>query len=130
MVQVLFDVSSRYHWVTGTLLDFGRRWLDGKSLIELAPNLVAVVDPRTARIRTVREGLQGMSQADDISGKLTIAVLLEYLDVWARLETMVLHEDVEDRTLWRWTGDGQYSASSAYATLFICSQLFPMDDQL
>ena len=41
------------------------------------------------------------------------------------LEKVQLQGDVEDRVVWKWSADGQYSTSSAYKALHLGSVAFP-----
>ena len=45
-------------------------------------------------------------------------VLLDYLRIWGIVQEVHLDEGVQDRLVWRWTSDGNYSATSAYRALF------------
>ena len=58
------------------------RWLEGQSLLELAPCLCNAVGVQAKKKRTVAEALQGNQWIQDISGALTVQVLLEYLQTW------------------------------------------------
>ncbi|KAF8731669.1 hypothetical protein HU200_015597 [Digitaria exilis] len=46
-------------------------------------------------------------------------VILEYLQVWDLVTTVALHCDTQDRALWRWTPNQQFSTASAYQAFFI-----------
>lgn len=46
-------------------------------------------------------------------------VLYEYVDLWERLEEVILQPAMLDRFIWKWTASGQYTASSAYHSFFI-----------
>ena len=50
-------------------------------------------------------------------------VIVEYLDLWSTLQNVILN-DQPDRTVWRWTPDGLYTAKSAYAMLHAGSAEF------
>jgi hypothetical protein len=59
------------------------------------------------------------SLMQDITGPITVPVLVQYVYVRERLEQVVLRQGVEDTLLWRWSALGKYSASSAYNAMFL-----------
>jgi hypothetical protein len=46
-----------------------------------------------------------------------IPILIWYVGIRQRLEVIVLHPEVKDHWVWRWTARGTYSTSSAYSAL-------------
>jgi hypothetical protein len=44
------------------------------------------------------------------------AAIAEFLELWAATEDIQLN-DREDKLVWRWTGDGEYTAKSVYKML-------------
>ena len=54
-------------------------WLQGQSLLSFAPCLCEAVGPRIKEQRTVAQALQNDQWISDITGALTVQVLLEYL---------------------------------------------------
>ena len=103
----------------GKALFWSDRWLQGKSLIDLAPCLVDVACGRVKKKRTVAQALQNRQWISDITGALTVQVLLEYLQVWDRLQGVRLQENQPDKICWKWTSDKMFSTSSAYLAFFI-----------
>jgi hypothetical protein len=55
----------------------------------------------------------------DITGAQTAPVLYEYVNLWEKLKNMQLNPMESDRFVWRWTPNGQYSASLAYHAYFV-----------
>jgi hypothetical protein len=65
--------------------------------------------------------------------------LRQYVDLWIRLQSVHLDEQSNDKFIWKWTVNQQYSASSAYRAFFLgqCSipgakeltrvQILPLD---
>ena len=51
------------------------RWIQGRSIKDLAPALLAAVRPRAQRQRTVAEGLSNRAWVRDITGALTVQVI-------------------------------------------------------
>lgn len=83
VVEALFHVSTFMELGDGRKALFWEdRWLQGKGLAEIAPCLYAAVSPRDRKQKTVSSALCGDSWISDISGALTVQVILEYLLVW------------------------------------------------
>jgi hypothetical protein len=95
-------------------------WLNGRCLSDTTPELYAVVVPRACK-RTVAAALANDSWIRDISGPLTIPMIVQYLHLRQQLEGVHLDSVVEDRLSWRWSQSGAYSASSAYGAMFLGS---------
>jgi hypothetical protein len=93
------------------------RWLDGKSIRELAPEVYALIPKRRRKRCTVQQALVERSWISDIEGAPSALALWQYVQLWTRLRDVVLSPD-QDRLVWRWTTDGQYSSSSCYDALF------------
>jgi len=69
--------------------------------------------------RTVAQGLHEDQWIRDISGALTVQVLLDYLLIWDLTRNVVLRPDVSDRLIWKWTSDRVFFTASAYRAFFI-----------
>jgi hypothetical protein len=89
-----------------------------------------VQDWRRSLSAYVREAVVGRAWVRHISGALTMHVLVEYVLLWERLETVVLQPGVPDRFVWRWSPDAVYSSSSAYKAFFHGLTLLPGARQL
>lgn len=100
------------------------RWLDGKTVAELAPSLIKVVSKRAVKGRTVAQGLLNRTWVSDITGALTVQLLLEYLLIWDMVDGLVLQPNVPDQHRWKLTQNGCYSSKSAYAAFFEGSTKF------
>ena len=94
------------------------RWLDGWRIAEVAPLLHSLVPQRIRRTRTVGDALPLHAWARDVGPNLNEATILEYLQLWTRVVTVQLAEDVEDSFVWSWEKDGKFSVRSAYAARF------------
>ncbi|CAN6371894.1 unnamed protein product [Urochloa humidicola] len=101
------------------------KWLNGKSIADLAPCLLQAVGPRVQKCRTVQEALINRRWVRDITGALTVQVLLEYLDIREIVRGMVLDPNVDDRVCWIWTTDSQFTTASAYKAFFIGQPAIP-----
>jgi len=119
MVDAMFQSSIYIELGNGhKALFWSDRWLEGQSLLELAPCLCNAVGVQAKKKRTVAEALQGNQWIQDISGALTVQVLLEYLQTWDRVHNTTLLENQEDRICWKWTPDRNFSTASAYLAFF------------
>lgn len=108
-VQDLFDASIQIQVGDGAQTLFWRdNWLDGRSVDDLAPTLVALIS-----LRTVAQPLTDSQWVRDITSGLSVTALVEYLHLWDRLASVHLNTQ-GDIIRWRWTTDGMYSEHSAY----------------
>lgn len=55
----------------------------------------------------------------DVDYDMTQTIIAEFVDLWLRLESIVLQPLQEDTIRWLHTSDGQYSAKSAYDLQFL-----------
>ena len=99
------------------------RWLNGQSIVDLAPRLLAIIPKRTANRHTVEQALTNRSWVLDIRDT-SMEVIVEFLNLWDLLYDFQLRPKVEDSHIWRFSSSGQYSAKSAYEGFFIGSTLF------
>ncbi|RLN13367.1 hypothetical protein C2845_PM09G09680 [Panicum miliaceum] len=101
------------------------RWIDGKSIGEIAPDLLAAVRPRTRKQRTIAQGLPNRAWVKDIIGALTVQVIVQYLHVWSLLDGRQLNSSMDDRFLWKWTADRCFTTAPAYDAFFIGQHPIP-----
>jgi hypothetical protein len=121
--QVFFDASVSVEIGDGSRALFWEdNWLAGCSVKLLAPNLWAAVSPRVRRSRTIQEGLStgpcGIRWVTDITHARTVQVIVQFLSIWDLVRAVRL-SPVPDRFVWKWSPNGIYSSSSAYAALFL-----------
>jgi hypothetical protein len=76
-------------------------WLDGESLIDLAPKLILLVPPRIKKRRTVQQALHDQQWVRYITGGLSVLDIVEYLHLWGRLEGFQLQPQQADVVRWR-----------------------------
>jgi hypothetical protein len=86
-------------------------WTDGSSIQQLA----AV----SKRVRKTKVWIHG------ITGSLSTIGLSQHVLLWARLEGIVLHNNIPDKFIWKWSGNQQYSSASAYRVFFMANVAFP-----
>jgi hypothetical protein len=82
-----------------------------------APNLLAAVGNRQKGQRLVAEALRDNAWIRDITGALSVLVIIQYLHLRERGDAIVLQLGVDDRVIWKCSSSGRYSARSAYAAL-------------
>jgi hypothetical protein len=75
------------------------RWLDGRKVKDIAPSIYAMVPKRVTNSRRTSEALQNMSWIADFRGALTVAVIFEFVELYQRLDEVVLQEGVSDTHL-------------------------------
>jgi hypothetical protein len=66
-------------------------WLDGRSIADIAPELAATVPSYRRNRRTVISALQHDAWISDITGTLTVPVIMQYLDARRRMENINLN---------------------------------------
>jgi hypothetical protein len=94
-------------------------------LCAFAPDLVTAVPKWRRASRIEASALDHNAWIADISGALTVQVILQFLQLVELLDGVALHPGMADSFIWRWSPSGQYSAASAYNALFLgqCSLL-------
>jgi hypothetical protein len=100
------------------------KWLNGRSIRDIAPSLFALVPKRKSNKRTVLEALTNDKWVEDLQGDVSVEALMEYLTFWDLLQEVELQQDSQDKLIWRLSPTGVYSASSAYEALFQGAVLF------
>ena len=114
LVAIISEVGNGSHTLFWT-----DRWLHGQCIADLAPRLYATVPKRRIKKCIVQEALTDRTWVKDIQGALTVGAIVDFLQLWDLLSGFELHPEVEDPHIWRLSCSGQYSAKSAYESLFI-----------
>jgi hypothetical protein len=108
-----FNASIRMMLGNGESLFFWTDpWLQGTCLADIALDLTAAVGAHQRKQRSVANALHNNNWTCDITDALTISVLLQYLDMWHRLQQVQLLLGTADSFSWRWEPSGVYSCSS------------------
>lgn len=92
------------------------RWINGKSVCDIAPCLYSLVPANVRRWQSVSSALHDRAWATSITGGMSAQACIDYLRLWHTLAAVELN-DQPDRTVWRWTANGVYTARSAYSML-------------
>jgi hypothetical protein len=85
----------------------------------LAPTVFRSVNARKKK-STVEEALQNFAWVRHIQGPTTLQLLVEFAQLCDVLEQVQLSSE-PDTFVWRFSGDGAYSAASAYGAMFLGS---------
>jgi hypothetical protein len=80
-------------------------WLDDQCIMTLMPNLVEV-GVRARRGHTVAAALEDHAWIQDITGPLTIPMLVQYIHLHHRIYDFIPDPDLEDQLTWRWCTSG------------------------
>lgn len=93
------------------------RWIQGRSVREIAPLLYSCIPKRRRKQRTVADGLTAHRWAQDICGVIGIQEVGQYLTLWRLIEHTTLSTEA-DKLVWKWNASGEYTAKSAYLATF------------
>jgi hypothetical protein len=97
-------------------------------VVDIAPNLVALVGKRCANSRSVKKGLDVEWRC--CGPNLGAVAVPEFFLLWGIISDVHLSPEWEDSFLWRWTADGTYSAKSAYGAFFTGTTVAPVASQI
>jgi hypothetical protein len=76
-----------------------------------------IVAKRRHKQRSVAFVLANNAWAHDITGALTMLMLMQYIDLWERLQHIQLALERPDAFTWQWEASGLYSCRSSYKAL-------------
>jgi hypothetical protein len=102
-----------------SILFWKDKWLNGRTIDELAPNLIKAIPKRSLNRRTAAEALNNRRWVADIKRALTVQVLEDYFNIWDLVEGVALQQEVPDHFRWTSTQSGTYTSKSAYAAFFV-----------
>jgi hypothetical protein len=118
-IKALFATTVYFEVGDGaTTLFWTNRWLYGQSIADLAPRLLATIPARKRKKCNVQEALSNHTWVSDIQGGLSVGVLSDYLHSWDIMSNYRLQPETEDRHLWWFSTNGQYSTRTAYEGFF------------
>jgi hypothetical protein len=67
------------------------------------------VSKRVRRSRVVSEVMVNNRWIMDISGSLSLLALRQYINLLVRLQSVQLDDQAEDKFIWKWSANQQYS---------------------
>jgi hypothetical protein len=97
------------------------KWINGQKIADLVPRLFDVIPKRITNRRTVQEALTDRRWISDITGSLSVGVLVDYLHLWNLISDFELLPDTEDKHTFSIAANGAYSAKAAYDVHRVCS---------
>jgi hypothetical protein len=105
------------------------RWLQGARVVDHAPNLVAMIPARKAKVRSVKDVLAG-EWLRDCGPDISPAAVAEFFHLWGILAGYTLVPEQEDAFVWRWSADWFFSAKSAYSAFFAGTVVAPISSEI
>jgi hypothetical protein len=76
-------------------------WLDDKCIADLMPDLAGAILARRRHNCTVAYAMQGLPCIRDIKGAMTVQVIMQYLQLFQRLQSVQLRLGAHDQLVWR-----------------------------
>jgi hypothetical protein len=105
------------------------RWMQGKSIAELAPELTAAVPRRFLKQQTVQEALNSGNWASDVRNDLSDRGFLQLICIWISVQEFQLAPGVADQHIWTPSPSGSFS-KSAYDCFFLGAVTFEPADRI
>ena len=93
------------------------RWIDGKSVNDIAPAILQLVPMRTRNRRTVQEALVDNRWTLDMVGELPLEGFVQCIELCAAILQVERNIEEEDLFTWPCSSSGQYTAGSTYERL-------------
>lgn len=125
IVSALFDIAIETIVGDGTsTLFWTDKWLQGRSISDLAHNMSPLAPQCVLKLRTVCQALDHRRWVSNIKGALSVSALVEYPQLWELLELVILQHGVSDQHIWRLSGSSIYSSKLVYNSFFIGSTSF------
>jgi hypothetical protein len=93
------------------------RWVNGVSILDLAPSVFWAVPKRVRNRRTVAEGLLDSSWVADVSSPLDVQGIAESVRLWLAINNVVRDATIPDSFSWPCAANGVYSAKDTYIAL-------------
>jgi hypothetical protein len=116
---MLFDASVELQLGNGErFLFWTDAWFQGARLADLAPDLVVAVSTTAKKHRTVASAMMDNAWIRDITGALTVPVIMQFIEIRQQLQDTHINGEALDTYWWHWEASGAYSCRSAYSALF------------
>jgi hypothetical protein len=93
------------------------RWVDGERIIEIAPEVLAVVRTRCKNKRLVADAIPDSNWLLDVRGQLSTEGYLQLIRHWIRLRGFTLQVGEADHFTWTGSASGRYTAKETYSIL-------------
>ncbi|GJM89634.1 hypothetical protein PR202_ga05842 [Eleusine coracana subsp. coracana] len=95
------------------------RWLQGKSIPELAPDLMPFVRRRGWQRHTVRDALHNHSWINDVIGGLSVQATWQLLQLCDAVDQAIIQEGQPNEHKWLPAASGKFTTKSAYDRFMI-----------
>jgi hypothetical protein len=130
LAQALFESSTVVVVGNGERALFRKyRWLQGARVVDHAPNLVAIVSTRNAKVCSVKDGLAG-EWLCDCGPNLSPAAMAEFFHLWGILAGFMFVPEQEDSFVWCCSVVRKFSAKSAYVAFFAGTTVAPVTSEI
>jgi hypothetical protein len=111
------------------------RWIQGKFVVDLAPELVAAVPARFRKLRTVHEKLSNGIWINDVRNDLSDIAFLQFTCIWTTVQDIQVQDiqlvpGVVDLHIWTPSSSGTFSSKSAYERFFVGAVNFEPADRI
>jgi hypothetical protein len=100
-----------------SVLFWSDRWINGVTVVDLAPTVVGAVGACQRNRRSVAEGLLNDAWVSDITMVLPAQGVAEAMGLWLAIREIELQPDMQDSFGWTGATSNQYSAKETYAAL-------------
>jgi hypothetical protein len=97
-----------------TVLFWKDRWINGFTVEEIAPLVIALAPTRRKNSRKVFDTLRGHAWVGDLMGNITIKGCIQCICLWEKIEGVERNEQQADKYTWKGAASGKFSARDTY----------------
>jgi hypothetical protein len=90
------------------------RWINGRNVGEIAPEVAALVPTRRRNARKVSEALQEDTWLSDVVGELSIEGWMQCALLWEEMERVPREGGRPDLITWKGSASSRYTTSATY----------------
>jgi hypothetical protein len=92
-------------------------WVDGRKPKDIAPKIFEICKKKRW---SIAQALHDNEWITKLWNEVTLSIvhLTQFVQLWALIQRVRLHAEVDDEFAWKLTANGQYSAESAYKLQF------------
>ncbi|EAZ29258.1 hypothetical protein OsJ_13321 [Oryza sativa Japonica Group] len=99
-------------------------WLNGHSISWRWPTLYTYVGRSQI---TISQALSNNRWVRDLRGALSNEAIAQFFQLWDEIQEVVLNRE-DDTIRWKFSADGQLSASSAYELFYMARKICPFSE--
>jgi hypothetical protein len=100
-----------------SILFWRDRWINGRSVDDIAPEVAALVPTRRKNMRKVGDALHEDVWLSDVSGDLSIEGWMQCTQLWEQIGRVPREESRPDQIIWKGSASRRYSAKETYNML-------------